>query len=84
MKGLPYSLLGVWILLMLFGHGKSVHGNAGRRTAGWGQLMTSAPGVVAKPCHCGAAPTLTSPALLACIILQTQVDCFWDLQEPVY
>lgn len=64
MKGLPYSLLGVWILLMLFGHGKSMHGNAGRRTAGWGQLLTSAPGVVAKPCHCSAAPT-NKPCLIS-------------------
>lgn len=81
MKGLPHSLLWVWILLVLSGHGKSVHGYAGRKAAGWGRLMASRPGV-AKPSHCTAAPMLTSPALLAVILLQTWLDCFWDLQEP--
>lgn len=38
---------------------------------------------VAKPCHCGAAPTLARPALLAYIILQIWLNYFWDLQEPV-
>lgn len=81
MKGLPHSLLWVRILLSLLGHGKSMH-VAGRRTASWGQSMTLTPDV-AKPHHCGAAPTLASCALVVYVILQTRLDCFWDLQEPV-
>lgn len=81
MKGLPHSLLWVRILLSLLGHGKSAQ-VAGRRTASWGQPMTLIPDI-AKARHCGAAPMLASPALPAYIILQTRLDYFWDLQEPV-
>lgn len=81
MKGLPHSVLWVRILLTLLGHGKSTQ-VAGRRTASWGQPMTLIRDI-AKPRHCGAAPTQASPALLAYVILQTRLDCFRDVQEPV-
>ena len=81
MKGLPHSLLWVRILCSHLGHGKSAQG-AGRRTASRRQPVTLIPDV-AKPRHRGAAPTLASPAFPTYIILQTRLDCFWDLQEPV-